>query len=70
MNEALLKLKVKNAKKVKQSLEVDKSSNVTIKAKRNFLEIRIVEKKLSHLKAIINSYISLVNMLAEVSKNE
>ncbi|HKZ45206.1 MAG TPA: KEOPS complex subunit Pcc1 [archaeon] len=72
MFEANLKFECENPESIKRSLEPDaeNSENVktTINAEKDFLEIEVKSKKLSHLKAIINSYISLVSMLLEAEK--
>lgn len=74
MYEAKLKIKCKNPEIVKRSLEPDikndEDSITKMKSGKNFIEISIKSKKLNHLKAIINSYISLINMLIEIEKVE
>lgn len=76
--EMVLKLACKNPETVKVSLEPDikndKISQTEIvphcetKTNKNFVEIKIKSKKLSHLKAIVNSYLNAVAMLNEVEK--
>ena len=72
MFESNLKIKCKNSNLIKKSLEPDIENSRDIKtkilARKNFIEIRIKSKKLSYLKAIINSYISLISMLIEAEK--
>lgn len=74
MYEAVLTLKCSKPDIVKQSLEPDiKNGGVVetvINVKNDAIEIVIKSKKLNYLKAVINSYISLVNMLEEVDKIE
>jgi tRNA threonylcarbamoyladenosine modification (KEOPS) complex Pcc1 subunit len=73
MFEAKIKIECKNPELIKKSLEPDikndEQSETVIKAEKDGIEIKINSKKLSYLKAIINSYISLVSMLTEVDKN-
>jgi len=72
--EAVLKLKCSRPDIVKQSLEPDIKNDETVETilniKNDALEIVIKSKKLNYLKAVINSYISMVNMLEEVDKIE
>lgn len=72
MYEAKLKIECKNSELIKKSLNPDIENNETVKtelkANKNFIEIKIKSKRLSYLKAIINSYISLIAMLMEVDK--
>ena len=74
MYEAILNLKCSKPNLVKQSLEPDIKNDETVKTTMNVkddvLEIVIKSKKLNYLKAVINSYISTVNMLEEVDKIE
>jgi tRNA threonylcarbamoyladenosine modification (KEOPS) complex Pcc1 subunit len=73
MFEAKVKIECKNPDLIKKSLEPDikndEQSETEIKAEKDGIEIKIKSKKLSYLKAIINSYLSLVSMLIEVDKN-
>ena len=70
MYEAELKFKVANPEIIKKSLEPDikndETVQTTIETDKNFIHIIIKSKKLNYLKAIINSYISLVAVLEEV----
>ena len=72
MYEATLNLKCSKPEIVKQSLEPDIKNDETVETVINVendsLVIVIKSKKLNYLKAVINSYISLVNMLEEVEK--
>lgn len=74
MYEAILTLKCSKPELVKQSLEPDIKNDETVKTvlnvKNDSLEIVIKSTKLNYLKAVINSYISTVNMLEEVDKIE
>jgi len=74
MYEAVLNLKCSRPGLVKQSLEPDIKNDETVETimnvKDDTLEIVIKSKKLNYLKAVINSYISTVNMLEEVDKIE
>jgi tRNA threonylcarbamoyladenosine modification (KEOPS) complex Pcc1 subunit len=74
MHEATLKLVCKRPKIAMKSLECDiknsPDSNITIKTDKNLIIIDIKSKKLSHLKAIVNSYISMVAALNDVEELE
>ena len=74
MYEAKLRFEVVNPEFVKKSLEPDikndENTQTMIKTDKNFIDIIIKSKKLNYLKAIINSYISLVAVLEEVEKIE
>ena len=73
MFKAKIKIECKNPELIKKSLEPDikndEQSETEIKAEKNEIEINIKSKKLSYLKAIINSYLSLISMLIEVDKD-
>jgi len=73
MHEARLIFTCNNANIIKKSLEPDMENNrgvkTAIRTTKKAIEIRIKSKKLSYLKAIINSYISSVDMLIETDKN-
>jgi len=76
MHEVTLRLQCKRPDIVKKSLEPDikntESLHTEIKASteadKSFVEIRVKGKKLSHLKAIINSYLSIVSTLNEIEE--
>ena len=72
MYEAVLTLKCSRPKIVKQSMEPDIKNDENIETimsvENDSLKIVIKSKKLNYLKAVINSYISTVNMLEEVDK--
>ena len=72
MYEAEIKIECKNPELVKKSLEPDMENSETIKTElktgKDYIGIRVESKKLSYLKAIINSYISLISMLMEADK--
>ena len=74
MYEAVLTLKCSRPDLAKQSIEPDiKNDDIVetiLNVKNDTLEIVIKSKKLNYLKAVINSYISTVNMLEEVDKIE
>jgi len=48
----------------------DKDKKIELKATKKFIILKIKTKKLSHLKGIINTYLSLIKMLMEIDKNE
>jgi len=68
--QAVLKIECKNPKIIKKSLLPDiknkKDIKINLKTDRNNLIIEIESKKISYLKAIINSYLSLVKNLKEL----
>ncbi len=72
MHEAILRLECKRPEIVVKSLECDikndSDSQTTIKRDKNLVIINIKSEKLSHLKAIINSYLSIVAALKEVEE--
>ena len=72
MYEAVLTLKCSRPELVKQSIEPDIKNDDTVETamtvENGSLKIAIKSKKLNYLKAVINSYISTVNMLEEVDK--
>lgn len=74
MHEATLKLVCKRPKIVMKSLECDvkdsADSHITMKTDKNLIIIDIKSEKLSHMKAIVNSYISMVAALKDVEKIE
>ncbi len=74
MYEAVLTLKCSKPNLIKQSMEPDIKNDETVETsisvKNDVLEIVIKSKKLNYLKAVINSYISTVNMLEGVDKIE
>ena len=72
MYEAVLNLECSKPELVKQSMEPDIKNDETVETilsvENNSLKIVIKSKKLNYLKAVINSYISTVNMLEEADK--
>ena len=70
MHELILRLKCDKPEIVKSSLEPDikntPNSVTEISTGDDFIEINVKNTKLSHLKAIINSYISIISMINEV----
>jgi tRNA threonylcarbamoyladenosine modification (KEOPS) complex Pcc1 subunit len=72
MFSARIEIPCKNPEYVKKSLEpdIEKDSNVkvSIKTKKGMLDLKIETEKLSYLKAVINSYLSLVSMLLEMEE--
>jgi len=74
MHELILRLKCDKPDAVKSSLEPDikngPDSITELSTGDGFIEIKVRNKKLSHLKAIINSYISIVSMINEVESND
>ena len=74
MHEVNLRLECKKPEIVKKSLEPDikntESLHTEIKADKKCVEINVKGKKLSHLKAIINSYLSIISTLNEIAEIE
>jgi tRNA threonylcarbamoyladenosine modification (KEOPS) complex Pcc1 subunit len=72
MFEAMIKIECENPKVVKHSFEPDAENSedikTTIKAGRTFVQIKVRANKIGHLKAILNSYLSLISMLKEAGK--
>jgi len=70
--QAILKFKFDNPDLIKKSLEPDtknnsnKEVNVNINTDKKYLIIKIESEKISYLKAVINSYLSLIKMLNEM----
>ena len=70
VHEAKLKLRVKSPLKIARSLKPDlsrrKGNLIKIESKKRYVVIEVKSEKMSHLKGIINTYISLVSMLDEI----
>ncbi len=70
MHELIMRLKCKNPEAAKLSLEPDiKNSEMLhteIKIDKPFIEINVKAKKLGYLKAVMNSYLSIVDLLNEI----
>jgi len=70
--QAILKIECKDPKIIKKSLLPDiknkRDININLKTDKNNLIIEIESKKISYLKAIINSYLSLVKNLKELER--
>jgi len=68
--QATLKIECKNPEIVRKSLLPDvknkKDLKINLKTDKNNLIVKIETKKISYLKAIINSYLSLVRTLKEL----
>jgi len=67
--EATLRIECKDPEIIKKSLLPDvqnkRDINVDLSTDKNDLIIKIESKKISYLKAVINSYLSLVKTLTE-----
>lgn len=74
MHECKIKIFCKNPSLIKKSLEPDIKESRDLKIKltsgKGWIGIEVKSSKLSHLKAVINSYISLIQMLEKVDKIE
>lgn len=70
--QATLKIECKNSEIIKKSLLPDvkekKDLKINLKTDKNNLIIEIESKKISYLKAVINSYLSLVKTLKELGE--
>jgi tRNA threonylcarbamoyladenosine modification (KEOPS) complex Pcc1 subunit len=70
VHEVRLRLLCKKPEIVKKSLEPDIKNNESLKteirAEEGLVEITVKGEKLSHLKAIINSYLSIISTLNEI----
>jgi len=68
--QAILKIECKNPEIIKKSLLPDikekKDLKISLRTDRNNLMIEIESEKISYLKAVINSYLSLVKTLKEL----
>jgi len=68
--QATLKIECKNPEIIRKSLLPDvkskKELKINLKTDKNNLIIKIETKKISYLKAVINSYLSLVKTLKEL----
>jgi len=66
----ILEIESKDAERIKKSLEPDainnKNINIKFKLSKNKLKIEIKGDKPSHIKGIINSYLTLINVLNEL----
>jgi tRNA threonylcarbamoyladenosine modification (KEOPS) complex Pcc1 subunit len=69
---ATLKIECKNPKIIKNSLLPDikekKDLRIKLKTDKKNVIVEIESKKISYLKAVINSYLSLIKMLKELEE--
>ena len=67
---AILKIECKNPEIIRKSLLPDlknkKELKINLKIDKNNLIIEVESRKISYLKAVINSYLSLVKTLKEL----
>ena len=72
MFEFTIKIPCKSPKLVVESLKPDikndKYSKIKLRAGKNFVELHVASSKIGHMKAIVNTYISLVGTLDEIDK--
>jgi len=70
--QALLRIPCKNPELIKKSLDpdIEKKQDIKIKTQtsKSFLIIDIETKKISYLKAVINSYLSLIKTLKQLEE--
>ncbi len=70
MFEFKIKIPCKRPKLVVESLKPDiksdKYSKIKLRAGKNFVEVHVTSTKTGHMKAIANTYISLVSTLEEI----
>ncbi|MCS7134883.1 MAG: KEOPS complex subunit Pcc1 [Candidatus Aenigmarchaeota archaeon] len=68
----ILEIASKNAESIRKSLEPDAKSNENVKIKfknrKDKLLIEIEGDKIGHIKGIINSYLTLINVLKEMGE--
>ena len=72
MFEFSIKIPCRRPKIVIESLRPDIKndiySRISLHAGKNFVEVRVVSSKVGHMKAIVNTYISLVQTLEEIER--
>ena len=72
MFEFKIKVPCKRPKDVVESLrpdiKSDRYSKIRLAAGKSFVEIHVVSSKIGHMKAIVNTYISLVQTLEEIER--
>lgn len=74
MHEMELRLQTKNPEQVKASLEPDINNNSTTQTEikvdkaKSLIVISIRSEKLSHMKAIMNSYMGIIAMVNEADE--
>lgn len=72
--QATLRIECKNPEIIKKSLLPDvknkKDLTIDLSTDKNDLIIKIGSKKISYLKAVINSYLSLVKTLKEMERQK
>lgn len=70
--EFTIKVPCKSPKLVVESLlpdlKRDRYSKIKLKAGKNFVQIRVESEKAGHMKAIVNTYITLVSTLDRIDK--
>lgn len=68
--QTIIKIECKNPEIIRKSLLPDiknkKDLKINLKTDKNNLIIKIETKKISYLKAVINSYLSLIKTLKEL----
>ncbi len=72
MFEFKIKVPCRRPKDVVESLrpdvKSDRYSKIRLVARKGFVEIHVVSSKIGHMKAIVNTYISLVQTLEEIER--
>jgi tRNA threonylcarbamoyladenosine modification (KEOPS) complex Pcc1 subunit len=72
MFEFTIRVPCKNPRLVVESLlpdlKRDKYSKIKLIPGKNFVEIRVESEKIGHMKAIVNTYISLVSTLEKIDE--
>lgn len=53
---------------LKPDVKNDKYSKISLRPGKNFVEIIVTSAKVGHMKAIVNTYISLVSTLEEIER--
>lgn len=72
MFEFTMKIPCRNPKIVVESLKPDlkrdKYSRISLRPSRNFVILKVSSEKVGHMKAIVNTYISLVSTLDRIDR--
>jgi tRNA threonylcarbamoyladenosine modification (KEOPS) complex Pcc1 subunit len=58
------------AKSLEPDIKNDKYSKISMKAGKGFLILNVKSEKVGHMKAIVNTYISLVQTLDSLERDE
>lgn len=56
------------AESLRPDIKRDKYSKISIRSGKGFVELKVSSSRVGHMKAIVNTYISLVQTLGEVDE--